>query len=141
MAKRKSWLRNMRLTLDTYPGEPAAANEPDDAVTSLPPDSGANVHLIDTNVAKGSTKVRGDYQAELRGIQGRAGRVSRASRVSLVFAGFRQDNSDLPAASLEALGDGSGVGISGILGMPVLRQMKLTIDYRNGAVRFEYKPR
>jgi hypothetical protein len=83
MAKRKSWLRNMRLTLDTYPGQPAAANEPDDAATSLPPDSGANVHLI----------------------------------------------------------DGSGVGISGILGMPVLRQMKLTIDYRNGAVRFEYKPR
>ena len=51
MAKRKSWLSNMRLTLDTYPGQPAAANEPDDAATSLPPDSGANVHLIDTNVA------------------------------------------------------------------------------------------
>jgi hypothetical protein len=78
----------------------------------------------------------------LRGIQGRAGKVSRASRVvSLIFAGFRQNNSDLPAASLEAPGDGSGVGIGGVLGMPVLRRMKMAIDYRNGAVRFEYKPR
>jgi tetratricopeptide (TPR) repeat protein len=159
--------KDMRLTLDTHPGEPRAANEPEDAADSLPPgffrafrfghhvtvhtsvnqgplqlfliDSGSSANLIDTDVARESTKVSGDYQTVLRGIQGRADKVSRASRVSLVFAGFRQDNSDLLATSLEAIGDGSGVGIGGILGMPVLRQMELTIDYRNGAVRFEHK--
>lgn len=41
------------------------------------------------------------------------------------------------AASLEGLGDRSGVGFAGILGMPVLWQMKLSIDYRCGALRFE----
>jgi hypothetical protein len=102
-------------------------------------DSGAYGNLIDADVAKASTKGRGDYQTELRGIQGRADKVFRASQVSLVFAGFRQDNSDLLATSLEALGDESGVGNGGILGMPVLRQVKMTIDYRNGAVRFEPK--
>ena len=158
--------KDMRLTLDPYAGEPPA-NEPGDAADSLPPgffrafrfghlitvqtsvnqgpwqlfliDSGSSANLIDTDVARESTKVHGDYQTVLRGIQGRADKVSRASQVSLIFAGFRQDNSDLLATSLEALGDGSGVGIAGILGMPVLRQMKLTIDYRNGVVRFEHK--
>ena len=33
----------------------------------------------------------------------------------------------------------AGVGIAGILGLPVLGQGKLTIDYRNGTVRFDYK--
>jgi tetratricopeptide (TPR) repeat protein len=159
--------KDMRLTLDTYPGEPRAANEPEDATDSLPAgffrafrfghhvtvhtsvnqgplqlfliDSGSSANLIDTDVARESTKVRGDYHTVLRGIQGRADKVARASQVSLVFAGFRQDNSDLLATNLEAIGDASGVGVSGILGMPVLRQMELTIDYRNGAVRFAHK--
>jgi hypothetical protein len=33
-----------------------------------------------------------------------------------------------------------GVAFAGILGMPVLSQMKLTIDYREGAVRMEARP-
>lgn len=100
-------------------------------------DSGAWGNLIDTGLAQGYTKVRRDHGSGLGGLQGPVDEVSRASRVSLVFAGFRQDNSDVLAASLEAMGDGLGVGIAGILGMPVLWQMKLTIDYRNGALRFE----
>ena len=159
--------KDMRLTLDTYPGEPRAVDEPEDAADSPPAgffrlfrfghhltvhtsvnqgplqlfliDSGSSANLIDTDVARESTKVHGDYQTVLRGIQGRADKVARASQVSLVFAGFRQDNSDLLATSLESGGDVAGVGIAGILGMPVLRQMKMTIDYRNGAVRFEHK--
>jgi hypothetical protein len=130
--------KDMRLTLDTYPGEPRAANEPEDATDSLPAgffrafrfghhvtvhtsvnqgplqlfliDSGSSANLIDTDVARESTKVRGDYHTVLRGIQGRADKVARASQVSLVFAGFRQDNSDLLATNLEAIGDASGVG-------------------------------
>jgi len=83
--------------------------------------------------------VHGDDRTQLRGVQGKVKDVSRADRASLVFAGFRQDNSDLLATSLEGVGNSSGVGLAGILGMPVLWQVKMTIDYRNGAVRFEHK--
>ncbi len=100
-------------------------------------DSGSTTNLIDNEIAQESTKVQRDYNAGLRGLQGRVDNLSRASKVSLVFAGFRQDNSDLLATSLQGLGDASGVGIAGILGMPVLWQMKMTIDYRNGALCFE----
>jgi len=139
--------RGMRLLLETYPEEPDAEGEGADAAASLPPGFfrflrfGNHITVHTSDVAKESTKVRADSYTALRGIQGRVDKVSRASQVSLVFAGFRQDNSNLLAASLESLGDAGGVGIAGILGMPVLRQMKLTLDYRNGAVRFEHKPR
>ena len=33
-----------------------------------------------------------------------------------------------------------GVAFAGILGTPVLSQMKLTIDYREGALRMEAQP-
>jgi len=139
--------RGMRLLLETYPEEPDTEGEGADAAASLPPGFfrflrfGNHITVHTSDVAKESTKVRADSYTALRGIQGRVDKVSRASQVSLVFAGFRQDNSNLLAASLESLGDAGGVGIAGILGMPVLRQMKLTLDYRNGAVRFEHKPR
>ena len=157
-----------RLKLTPYAGE-QPADEPRDADASLPSgffrffrfghmiavhtsvnegplrlfvvDSGTSANLIDTDVAKESTKVRGDYYTSLKGIQGRAESVARASRASLVFAGFRQNNPDLLATSLESGSDASGVAISGLLGMPVLWQMEVTIDYRNGAVRFEHKPK
>lgn len=104
-------------------------------------DSGAGVNLIDADVARDFTKVHSDERTVLRGVQGRVKEVSRASRVSLAFAGFRQDNLDILAMSLESLDDSTGAGMAGIIGMPVLWQMKVTIDYRNGTVRFERRKR
>jgi len=101
-------------------------------------DSGSSSNLIDTETAKEATKVYGDDRIAVRGIQGSVNKISRAERISLVFAGFRQDNPDLLSISLEKTGDSLGAGLGGILGWPVLRQMKLTIDYRNGAVRLEH---
>ena len=63
--------------------------------------------------------------------------VNRANDISLAFAGFRQSNPDLIAIDLTKMSDDMGVGFAGILGMPVLSQMKLTIDYREGVIRME----
>jgi len=41
--------------------------------------------------------------------------------------------------SFDKMNDSRGVGIAGILGLPVLEHLKLTIDYRSGTVRFEKK--
>lgn len=102
-------------------------------------DSGSTVNLIDAQIAREFTGVSKDSLSEIRGIQGKVEQVSRAERISLTFAGFRQENPDLLAISLEKMDDAMGVGLSGVLGMPVLEQMKLTIDYREGTIRLEYK--
>jgi hypothetical protein len=99
-------------------------------------DSGAFSNLIDTDSAREFTGVRQDAFTGVRGIQGNVNHVSRADRITLVFGGFRQENPNLIAISLEKPSDSMGIGITGVLGMPVLGQLKLTIDYRAGAVGF-----
>jgi hypothetical protein len=158
---------NVELTLDPLPkAEPPeseledAGNEPEPgfhrafrfgshltlytAVNERPQklfliDSGSSVNLIDEGVAREAATVDGDDRIVVKGLQGRVNNTSRAHHVSLVFAGLRHDNPDLIAFSFKKLSDDEGVGIAGILGMPVLIHLKLSIDYRNGTVRLEPK--
>ena len=102
-------------------------------------DSGSTSNLIDAETAREFTKVRSDSRTIVKGIQGKVDQASRADRISLIFAGFRQDNPDLIAINLEKMNDSMGVGFGGILGMPVLANLAVTIDYLKGAVKFDYK--
>jgi tetratricopeptide (TPR) repeat protein len=104
-------------------------------------DTGSSSNLVDTAAAKAAARVHGDSSTVVRGIQGKVDQVSRADSVSLVFAGFRQDNPELLAIDMTKTSDGLGVGLSGIVGMPVLGQLKMTVDYREGTVRLDYTPR
>lgn len=101
-------------------------------------DTGSSTNLVDTAAAKAAARVHGDSATVVRGIQGKVDKVSRADSVSLVFAGFRQDNPELLAIDMTKTSDGLGVGLSGIVGMPVLAQLKMTVDYREGTVRLDY---
>lgn len=101
-------------------------------------DSGSSQSLIDTKAARETTKTYGDDRTRLRGVQGAVKEVSRADSATLIFAGFRQENSDLIAFDMTKVGDSMGVGLAGVLGMPVLGQLKLTIDYREGSVLLEH---
>ncbi len=104
-------------------------------------DSGASLNLIDEDVAREAAPTYRDDRIGVRGIQGKVEKSSVAQQVSLVFAGFRYNNPSLVAISFEKISESAGVGIAGILGLPVLSQGKLSIDYRNGTVRFEYNKR
>lgn len=154
------------ITLDPFP-KPVASEEPEDANAEIAPgfhrayrfgdhlmiftfinpgpgrlfliDSGAASNLIDEEAAREATSVAGGSPFVVKGIQVNVNKTSLAEHVSLVFAGMRQDNPDLIAFNFDKLSDAEGVGLSGILGMPVLIQLKLTINYQNGTVRMEYK--
>jgi predicted aspartyl protease len=102
-------------------------------------DSGASTNLIDEEVAREAAPVHADSHLTVRGVQGAVDKASVAEHVSLVFAGLRQDNPGLIAFNFDKVSDSAGVGVAGILGMPVLNHLKLTIDYRNGTVRLEYE--
>jgi tetratricopeptide (TPR) repeat protein len=156
------------LSLDPRPGDPAAEDEVADSSDTMPAgfvrvyrfgnhlalptsvnggdatiflvDTGASTNLIDAAVARQASFVYGAGRTIVKGVQGKVDDVARARRISLVFAGFRQDNSDVLAIDLEKMSNDFGVGFSGILGMPVLGQMKLTIDYREGRIRMEPRP-
>jgi Flp pilus assembly protein TadD len=102
-------------------------------------DSGAALNLIDKDLAREAAPVHSDDRIGVRGVQGAVEKSSVAEHVELTFAGFRHDNPDLVAINFDKLSDSAGMGVAGILGMPVLGDFKLTIDYRNGTVKFEFK--
>lgn len=102
-------------------------------------DSGSSSNLVDETIVRDASKVYREDHIRVRGIQGEVKKTSMADNVTLAFAGFRQSNASVIAISLESLSDGMGITFGGILGMPVLRQMALTLDYQEGIARFEYK--
>jgi tetratricopeptide (TPR) repeat protein len=103
-------------------------------------DSGSMVTIVNVRAAQGSTKVHQDARVRLKGVQGEVKDVRSAEKGTLTFAGFRRENREMTAIDLQDLSDRVGVEISGIIGMPVLWQMRMTIDYASGSVKFERSP-
>ena len=159
-------LPNLEMSLEPRPHPaPESANEPEDASDTPPAgfhrafrfgnhlalftsvnrsqprlfllDSGASSNLVDSGIAHEVASVYKDERLKIRGIQGKVNDTAIATHVSLVFAGFQQDNSALYTFNFDKMNDSMGVGLGGILGLPVLGQLRLSIDYRDGVVRFE----
>jgi predicted aspartyl protease len=103
-------------------------------------DSGSSSNLIDPTAARGSTKTYSDSRTTVKGLQGVVKNVSRADEATLFFAGFRQKNPDLLAVDLSSQSDDLGIALDGILGMPVLNNLKMTIDYRDGGLHPQSRP-
>jgi predicted aspartyl protease len=101
-------------------------------------DTGSTTSLIDTAFAAEIAKVSRSGEIEIRGLSGRVNDVSEANRAVLQFAGFRQTNVGLTAIDLNT-GRHAPVRMAGILGLPVLNLFSLTLDYRNGQVKFDYQ--
>jgi hypothetical protein len=68
-------------------------------------------------------------------------KVSFGEAVLLQFAGIQQQNNDLYSFDTIGLSRAAGVEISGFLGSTVLRQLTISIDYRDGLIKFAYDPR
>ena len=78
-----------------------------------------------------------DGKTALQGLNGRVGDVYQTGNLVLEFAGFEQKNMGMTAFDTWQLSHGLGAEISGFLGLPVLNLFTLTIDYRDGLVKFE----
>ena len=102
-------------------------------------DTGAGMNMADPDVIRESTKVRSDTRSQVRGMQGTVKNVYRADRMLMMFGNIVQDNTGAYAFDLDKTSDSSGIEIAGLIGMPALAQLRITIDYRNGAVKFEYE--
>ena len=103
-------------------------------------DFGAAMSNIDSTFARLSTKIHGDDMMRVSGISGQVNHVFEADKAELQFARFRQSNLGLTSFDLNNSSRHQDVRMSGILGFPVLYLFRLTIDYRNGLVDFDYHP-
>jgi predicted aspartyl protease/Tfp pilus assembly protein PilF len=100
-------------------------------------DTGAASTLISYELAATVSKVNRDDKTGLRGLNGKVGDVYQTGNLVMEFAGFEQKNLGMTAFDTWELSHRLGTEISGFLGLPVLDLFTLTIDYRDGLVKFE----
>ncbi len=104
-------------------------------------DTGSSRSMVDSTFAQLSTKIStSNFVPGVKGISGHVKTVFEADKAVLRFAQFRQENLGLLAFDLNKMPEGSHGEIreAGILGYPVLSMFRITLDYRNGLVKFEY---
>lgn len=102
-------------------------------------DTGAFSNTISPGAAREVTKVHGDSDMQVKGLNGRVKQVFSADNLTLTFSHFRQPARDMVAFDTR-MSNSSGVEISGMLGFAMLYQMEIKIDYRDGLVDFGYDP-
>ena len=103
-------------------------------------DTGAASTLISYELAAEVSNLNRDDKTALRGLSGKVGDVYQTGNLVLEFAGFEQKNLGMTAFDTWELSHRLGTEISGFLGLPVLDLFTLTIDYRDGLVKFERRP-
>jgi TolA-binding protein/predicted aspartyl protease len=103
-------------------------------------DTGAFSDTISPEAAREVTKVRGDSNIQVKGLNGAVKNVFTADNLTLTFSRFRQPARDMVAFDTTGFSNSSGVEISGMLGFAMLYQMEVKIDYRDGLVDFGYDP-
>jgi predicted aspartyl protease len=100
-------------------------------------DTGAARTLMSYDLAAEASKINRDERTGVRGLNGKVGDVYETGNVMLEFGGFAQRNLGMTAIDTWQLSHRLGTEISGFLGLPVLDFFTLTIDYRDGLVKFE----
>jgi predicted aspartyl protease/Flp pilus assembly protein TadD len=103
-------------------------------------DTGAFSTSISPGMARAVTKVHGG-PGSIRGLSGDVTKVMFSEAILFQFAGIQQQNNDLVSFDALGLSRGAGFEISGFLGSTVLRQLTISIDYRDGLIKFDYDPR
>jgi Flp pilus assembly protein TadD len=117
---------------------PTSVNDHPPAIFLL--EMGSNTIVIDSAFARRLSLFYRDERARVRGAQGQIPNIYRAKDMTLTFAGFRHRNVSLFGLDFYNTRERDGVELAGSLGMPVLYELKLTIDYREGIIRMEYVP-
>ncbi len=103
-------------------------------------DTGSLTNAVSPDAAREVTKVSGDSETEVKGLNGSVKNVFRGNDLTLTFGNLRQRNLDIIAFDTKSMSDSAGVEVSGILGFTLLRMLDMKIDYRDGLVAFGFDP-
>jgi predicted aspartyl protease len=104
-------------------------------------DTGASTGMITPEAAREVTRISADASTRIGGIGGDVNKVLVADFVQVTFANVSQLTQGMSAYNNSLLSDESGVEISGLIGFPTLRELIISIDYRDNLVRVVYDPR
>jgi predicted aspartyl protease len=101
-------------------------------------DTGAFTTTISPQVAREVTKVRANDYMTVTGLSGKVEKVYTADDIKFAFANISQKTENAVAFDTSSLSKSIGLEISGLIGITTLGHLTITIDYRDGLVKFDY---
>jgi hypothetical protein len=104
-------------------------------------DSGSQHSLISLDAARDVSQLSGFNAPTMKGLNGEVQKVMVADTVTLGFAGVRQVVGGMTSIDTTSISRNAGVGISGFIGFPTLRELVISIDYRDSLVHVVYDPK
>jgi len=116
--------------------------ELNDGVTRLfALDTGAYATAIVPEAARAVTTVHLDSKRSIHGMSGKVGEVYKANEVEFRFGGIQQKERNAVCFAIPAVSKDAGIEVSGFIGATTLSKMTVSIDYRDGLVKFDYDPK
>jgi hypothetical protein len=97
--------------------------------------------LISLDAAREVTVLSGMNGPTVKGLNGEVQKVQVASEVPLGFAGVRQIVSGMTSIDTSSVSRNVGVNISGFIGFVTLRELVISIDYRDNLIHVVYDPK
>jgi len=104
-------------------------------------DTGASTPLISPQAAREVTHVDSNDRIRVRGINGDVKKVLQAEAVTLQFAEVQQLVRGMTSIDTSAISRALGVEIAGFIAYPTLRDLIITIDYRDNLIHVVYDPK
>jgi len=104
-------------------------------------DTGADEMTLSTQFAKSAGKVHEESDVRFSGISGEVKKVMSIDNVRLQFGNLRLPPDRYFAFDLTSVSHDFGTEISGFVGIPTLRRLTISIDYRDNLANFKYDPK
>lgn len=103
-------------------------------------DTGAPRNVFSVSAAQKVAHVRENSRVAFKGLSGSVKKVYDAEKTALSFGNVQQYADKETALNLETMSEAIGTEVSGVLGVLNLRNLDVTIDYRDGFVGFDFAP-
>ena len=101
-------------------------------------DTGAFTTALNPDVARTVTKVHNDSNVRVSGVTGNVAKVLTADKIQFRFANLSQTVNDVVVFETPTISKHAGLEIAGFIGAIALGQVTMSIDYRDGLVKFSY---
>ena len=101
-------------------------------------DTGAFSTTVTPEVAREVTKVHSQDNIIVHGVSGKVDKVYTADSITFRFANISQKVDGVVAFATPGLSKNLNMEIGGFIGITALGQMTVSIDYRDGLMKFAY---
>ena len=104
-------------------------------------DTGSSSTTLSTAFAKAAGKLHEEPDIQMMGISGKVKTTYSVDNATLSFGSFRLPKESYLAIDMTNISHDESVEVSGLVGLPTLSRLTITVDYRDNLIQLKYDPK